>query len=523
MKPFHLNRSLLQPAILILSCLQAMICYAQISAVTIQQELEKEITTRQLNLNEPLKVREFYRFYHYKTAWVSHQSFRHQLYEYLKAADEIGLMKEDYHFDFILSVCSGEKHLSTAVDSLDAEFIFTDAAIHFFNDAAYGSHPPELRFNGLDYSPSCLNISYLLSAALSLNELNSFLSFVECRSPEYQFIKHYLNVVNKLAIGGKTTGPIRSNVIEVGNVPLITKLHHLQLVDSIDKDFSEKELKEMVIAAQRLFALPEDGRLTATLIRELNMSLEYRISELRSALNTVRWLRCIREQSPHVILVNIPSASLIVYEGDKTVLQSRIIVGKPSTRTPVFAAKLDEVVMYPYWMVPKSIATKELLPHIKRDINYLNANGFQVVNLQGKVMRPASINWQALHTGYFPYILRQSTGCDNSLGIVKLNFYNPFGVYLHDTPGKALFKSNRRFFSHGCMRVEKAMQLAHLLLKGNTIAVDTIEEKGCLRNQKPIAVAVSEKMPLFVLYNTVWVDSSGAVKFYPDVYSKRKH
>src|SRR5688500_10154745 len=173
MKPVHLNRSLLQAAIFVLACLHAITCYAQISTVAIQQSLEKEITDKQLNLNDPLKVKEFYRFYHYKTAWVNHQPFRRQLYEYLKAADELGLKKEDYHFNFIVSVCSGEKQLSTAVDSLEAEFIFTDGAIHFFNEAAYGSRPPELRFNGLDYSPSCLNISYLLSAALSLNELNT--------------------------------------------------------------------------------------------------------------------------------------------------------------------------------------------------------------------------------------------------------------------------------------------------------------------------------------------------------------
>ena len=171
--------------------------------------------------------------------------------------------------------------------------------------------------------------------------------------------------------------------------------------------------------------------LTAALIREMNVPLEHRIADLKRALNTVRWLRCIREQSPHVILVNIPSASLFVYAGNNTILQSKVIVGRASTRTPAFATKVDEVVMYPYWMVPKSIATKELLPHIKRNINYLNTNGFQVVNLQGKVINPASINWQALHAGNFPYILRQSTGCDNSLGIVKINFYSPFGVYLH--------------------------------------------------------------------------------------------
>jgi L,D-transpeptidase YcbB len=524
MKPVPLNKpNLLKAGIVLIACIHAITSSAQISPVTLQQALEREIIENHLTLNNASKVKDFYKSYHYNTAWIGHESFRNQLFEYLKRSDELGLKKEDYHFSIIGSVCNGNKQLQTAADSIDAEFIFTDAALHFFSEAAYGSHPPDLGFNGLSYSPSCLNIPYLLSAALSINKFDSFLSTVECKSPEYQYLKGYLNVMSKLAVDRKTTVAITSNKIETGNRPLIQKLRDLQLVDSTEKDLTERELKVKVTAAQRLFSLPEDRVLTAALIREMNVPVEHRIADLQRALNTARWLRCIREQSPHVILVNIPSASLVVYAGYNTVLQSKIIVGKASTRTPVFATKVDEVVMYPYWMVPKSIATKELLPHIKRNINYLNTNGFQVVNLQGKVMNPASINWQALHAGNFPYILRQSTGCDNSLGIVKLNFYSPFGVYLHDTPTKSLFKSNRRFYSHGCMRVEKAMQLAHLLLKDNTIAVDTIEEKGCLRNQKPIPVAVTEKMPLFVLYNTAWVDSTGAVQFYPDIYKKFAH
>ena len=272
--------------------------------------------------------------------------------------------------------------------------------------------------------------------------------------------------------------------------------------------------------AQRLFGLIDDGVLRSTLVTELNVPIIGRLEELSRAINTIRWLHCIRLQATQIVVVNIPSANLLVYGHNDVIMESKVIVGKKSTRTPVFCSKINEVIVYPYWMVPKSIATKELLPIIKRNIGYLDANSFQVVNEQGRVVNPSTVKWQALSTTYFPYTLRQSTGCDNSLGVIKLNFYSPYGVYLHDTPGKALFEFNKRYFSHGCMRVEKAIELGHVALKDNKIAIDTLEEKGCLRNQKPISVPVSEQIPVFVLYNTAWVDSSATVRFYEDVYNK---
>jgi murein L,D-transpeptidase YcbB/YkuD len=204
------------------------------------------------------------------------------------------------------------------------------------------------------------------------------------------------------------------------------------------------------------------------------------------------------------------------------VLESKIIVGKPSTPTPLLSSRVTEVILYPYWMVPHSIATKELLPSIKRNAGYLDANGYQVINLQGRVMDPYDINWAAMSVSYFPYIIRQSTGCDNALGLVKLNFYNPYSVYLHDTPNKSLFSLNRRYFSHGCMRVGKAMELARYVLKDNTMAIDTLTQKGCLFNQSPITVPADEHIPVFVLYNTAWIDAAGMVSFSEDIYRKNQ-
>jgi L,D-transpeptidase YcbB len=246
------------------------------------------------------------------------------------------------------------------------------------------------------------------------------------------------------------------------------------------------------------------------------------LQQLNTALNYYRWLYCITEQQP-TIVVNIPATVLKVYYNRQVLLETRIIAGKPYTPTPTLSSMVNEVILYPYWHVPYSIATKELLPIIKRNPGYLDANNYQVLNEQGKIMDPYKIEWHLLSAGYFPYTIRQSTGCDNALGLLKLNFYNPFSVYLHDTPFKPLFSFNKRFFSHGCMRVEKPMELGHLVLKNNGIAIDTLEQKGCLRNQQPIVVPVPEPLPVIVWYNPVGIDSTGRVIFFEDVYKKFKY
>ncbi|HEX6181425.1 MAG TPA: L,D-transpeptidase family protein, partial [Chitinophagaceae bacterium] len=315
---------------------------------------------------------------------------------------------------------------------------------------------------------------------------------------------------------------VTSSAVNTGNSALIKRLYQLSIIDSVPAQISVTTLRNKIRDVQRLFNLVEDGLLRTAVLKELNVPLRVRISELKITLNTIRWLNCIKSAGS-VIVVNIPSASLLVYENGEVILESRVIVGKKTTRTPTLTSKVTEVVLYPYWMVPKSIATKELLPLIKKNPGYLNLNNMQVLDARGKVMNPADIDWNALSTNYFPYVLRQSTGCDNSLGLVKLNFYNPYNVYLHDTPWKVLFAANKRYFSHGCMRVEKAIELAHLLLEGNTMAVDSLEEKGCLINQSPVAVPASLQMPVFVLYNTAWIDSSANVSFDEDIYNRFQH
>jgi murein L,D-transpeptidase YcbB/YkuD len=244
-----------------------------------------------------------------------------------------------------------------------------------------------------------------------------------------------------------------------------------------------------------------------------------KLKSVQNVLHTFRWMYPILKENENTIVVNIPSATLLLFRYENPVLESKIIAGKRSTRTPRIASVLTDITIYPYWIVPKSIATKELLPEIKKDSSYLERNNFQVLDKKGRIVSPSAVPWSALSAENFPYTIRQSTGCDNSLGLIKLNINNPFNVYLHDTPWKILFESANRYYSHGCVRVQKAKDLSHILLKENSLAVDTLDEKTSLLGHNPTVLKLPDRVPVLILYNTAWFDIKGNVRFYPDIYS----
>jgi len=245
-------------------------------------------------------------------------------------------------------------------------------------------------------------------------------------------------------------------------------------------------------------------------IEEGNFKAE---QELQQSLNIYRWILHFKFRD--YILVNIASTQLRYHSVDSLVLDMKIVAGKPATKTPRFAAYLHQVIFYPYWHVPRSIAVNELLPRCKKNPHVLNSMNIQVLNSNGTVVDPGSIDWAKLNKKNFPYTLRQSTGCDNALGIVKFNLTSPYSVYLHDTNLKSAFASQKRYLSHGCIRIEKPIELAQILMPGK---VDSNFLKSCIKGQKPITEVVKEPVPVFVVYMTADVVGM-QVQYFPDIYN----
>ena len=452
--------------------------------------------------------------------WLGHRALQEQLLEVLSSSAALGLNQKDYQHDFLMTYKPAQE-LKTFSDSLDAEIRLTDAAIHFFTELKWGNAIPHLGYRGFSYSPSKRSLIPELWVKLQQGAVRNFVDECSLNTKEFLSIKSRMNWFQDITgQPGFSEARIVSTKLDMSNRPLLTRLYQLGILDSVPEQIPVSDLIRQVKIAQRLFDVLDDGILRSTSLQAFNLPLRHRIAEMKQALNYLRWLEPAKQSS--VLVLNIPAAWLMVYEKGQVILDSKVIVGKRATPTPTLSSTISEVILYPYWMVPNKIATRELLPSIKRNIGFLEAGNYQVINKQGKVMNPYSINWKALSTTNFPYIIRQSTGCDNALGIVKFNFYNPFTVYLHDTPAKSLFNLNKRYFSHGCMRVEKPIDLAHLLLGSNRIAIDTLTAKGCVYQQSPIIVPVEKTLPVMIVYSTVWYNKEGEIKFYEDIYDRNR-
>jgi L,D-transpeptidase YcbB len=241
-----------------------------------------------------------------------------------------------------------------------------------------------------------------------------------------------------------------------------------------------------------------------------------RVMKLSTSLNQYRWVHHFSLDK--FIIVNIPSATLTYWESDTAKLKMKVVLGKPSTRTPRFAAHCDKIILFPYWNVPHKIAVNEFLPIFKKIPAMVTTMNMQILDSRGKIIPEDSIHWSLYSKSYFPYRIRQSTGCDNALGVMKFNITSPFDVYLHDTNLKSAFKSDERYYSHGCIRLEKPFELANYLL---TAPVDTGILNSGLKDQNPKTIMLSKPVPVFVIYMTTEVMETD-IRFYPDIYGLLK-
>lgn len=271
-----------------------------------------------------------------------------------------------------------------------------------------------------------------------------------------------------------------------------------------------KELIDSLEPAQKEYRLLRDS-----LYATLRNSRSYKQRQLAASMNGYRWIRHYRFNQ--FIVVNIASATLRYYKADSVKLGMKIVAGQVSKRTPRFAAWCDKIILYPYWNVPRKIAVNEFLPVFKRSPFMVAVMNMQIIDGQGKILDPASIHWEQYNKENFPYSMRQSTGCDNALGVIKFDINSPYDVYMHDTNFKLAFLSSRRYYSHGCIRLEKPIELGNELLHNK---LDTNFLRSCLKNQQPVTLPLDSPVPVFVVYFTAEADTgmNGKVTYHKDVY-----
>ncbi|WP_295418265.1 L,D-transpeptidase family protein [Sulfurovum sp.] len=252
-------------------------------------------------------------------------------------------------------------------------------------------------------------------------------------------------------------------------------LQNARLVENADYTYA---FEDELIEYQRRHGLKMDGKIGPRTKRILKQSITSIILKVKKNLE---WERISSIKGSNYILVNIPEFWLHCYDYGEAVLSMKVIVGKNKLRTPMLNRTMQYIVINPRWNVPSSIYNKE---YAHKSESYLKAHGF-AYNSEGR--------------------LYQKPGRNNALGVVKFLFPNPYKVYMHDTPIKSLFHKTVRTFSHGCIRLEKPLDLLNYL--GYEYTTD--ENKW---------ITLSNRIPVHVEYHTVWIDDDGIVQFRNDIY-----
>jgi len=277
----------------------------------------------------------------------------------------------------------------------------------------------------------------------------------------------------------------------------------------------DEDVKAAVKAFQSNHGLAPTGKVDDRTLAEFNVPAANRLETLRA--NRLRVEMYAKGLGPKYILVNIPSAQLEAVNAGTVYSRHNIVVGKLDNPSPTVLSKVSEINFNPYWNVPASIAAHEIIPKLNRDPNTLAAmhmRGYDGYN--GPELDPMNIDWTTAASDRF--FFRQDPGEQNALGTVKINFPNPFNVYLHDTPAKALFGQNARYESHGCIRVDQIDTLIDWIFSGqdgfDANAIEEIEASG-----ERIDQAVRNPPDVRIMYLTAWATDDGRIQFRPDVYN----
>lgn len=292
------------------------------------------------------------------------------------------------------------------------------------------------------------------------------------------------------------------------------------LTGGLEADLFDAELAAAVRRFQRRHGLREDGIAGRATLEALNVPVKARIKQI--ALNMERWRWLSHDLGRRYVFVNIPDFRLEVVEDGVPVMQMRVVVGKPYWDTPVFSSKMTYIVINPSWTIPAKIALEEIVPDVLKDPSYLSRQGIAVYpdrNGSAAPLDPSRIDWSKLDVENFPYRLVQKPGPSNPLGHLKFVLPNPFSVYLHDTPYRRHFDEDVRALSHGCIRIEKPLELAEYLLRGSP-GWDRLRIESEIKKGQEKSVSLPSPVDVHFIYLTAWADRDGARQFRRDIYGR---
>ena len=473
------------------------------------------------------RLHEFYSGREFRAAWTSAQS-QQQLLTALEGAYEDGLDPADYHLP-LLQQLSKQVTAPNAADNLKAQYdiLLTEALLRMVYHLAFGKVDPESFDAQWNYGRTLpvTDLSRKIEQAIASGSVAERLAALRPTHFFYQRLKQELARFRAIEREGGWSPFPSGSVLRPGDrearIPALRARMVLSgdLVNSAADDVQlyDGPLVAAVQQFQRRTGLDSDGVIGDATITEFNVPIAERIIQLRINLDRGRVL--LHDLPEQFVVVNIAGYTVYLVRGQEVVWNARVQVGRTYRRTPLFRSDISYLVFNPTWTVPPGIIAADILPAARKDPQSITRKGLRVLDASGREVNPASVDWSRFRSGHIPYTLRQDPGPSNALGRVKLMFPNSYLVYLHDTPSQALFDRADRAFSSGCVRVERALELAQHVLndaqRWNQDAITRVIASGKIQN-----VTLKAKMPVLLAYWTAWVDQRGLINFRRDVYGQ---
>lgn len=367
----------------------------------------------------------------------------------------------------------------------------------------------------------------VVAAAGATLDLGGYLDSLIPRDPAYRRLRAAMRLYRGIAAAGGwepvPDGPtLRRGVNDPRIVLLRRRLGATGDLPAAEARANSDIFDEAVAAALKRFqarhGLAADGIAGSRTLEDLNIPVEDRIEQIAAGLEARR--HNARYIGENALVVNIAAQELVLIDGGKEILTSRTIVGRVGWETPLLSSEIRSIEVNPAWAVPPRIAVEEILPQVRRHgPDYLRTRGYRVFDAAMRPLDATKIDWDEIDDDTMPYYLRQDAGPGNALGRVKFLFPNDDDVYLHDTPGRALFERTDRALSHGCVRVEKAHALAVRLLRMGAGWRRADYERALARGET-IRIRLDRPVPVYLVSIPVWVEEDGTIQFRADPHAK---
>lgn len=278
------------------------------------------------------------------------------------------------------------------------------------------------------------------------------------------------------------------------------------------------ELEVAVRKFQENHGLRPSGRIDRPTLQALNVPVQARVAQLK--LNYQRINELIGQRiEDRFVMVNVPAFQLEAVTNGTVEQRHRVIVGKPERQSPVVKAHIRALNFFPFWRVPDSVATLDLIPKLRKEPEYLQKEQIRVLsgNFNGQELDATQIDWTQADATRIKF--RQDPGPQNALGLMRIDMPNEHGVYMHDTPMKPLFTQAARAFSAGCVRVQDPFDLGAWIARDEP-GWDRKRIDEILASGTAVDLTLARQIPVYFAYITAWAEPDGRVLFRPDIYGR---